>query len=153
MKWRAFFIILNNFFWRWESYYNPFIHNDEKWSNILQNSCGMKYVWPFFTLCMEVLSRQDTFFVSHIVWEKVFWSRNSLTLLSKRSLQLVFNKTNAIRANSYKTLWTYLFPEREKKGKEKCRLSYSSNKSPGTCLHWKELSHSGKANVNTWITL
>ena len=43
----------------WELVANPFIHNVEKWSDILLKSCGvntarfLKHVWPFFNIMSE----------------------------------------------------------------------------------------------------
>ena len=40
--------------------FNPFVYNDEKWSDILLESCGvnsvriLKYVWPFFIIMHEM---------------------------------------------------------------------------------------------------
>ena len=40
---------------------NDFIHNVEKWSDILQKSCGvktariLKYVWQFYNISMDGL--------------------------------------------------------------------------------------------------
>ena len=45
------------------SYFNPFVHNVVKWSNILQKSCGvhtarfLKYVWPFYNIMHERVNK------------------------------------------------------------------------------------------------
>ena len=50
--------------------FNPFMHNVEKWLNILQKSCGvhtaifLKYVWPFFNTMHETVTTQYFFSVT-----------------------------------------------------------------------------------------
>ena len=44
---------------------NSFIHHIEKWSNVLQKSCGMntgrffKFAWPFFSVMNEWIDDGD----------------------------------------------------------------------------------------------